>query len=96
MNPYLHPVWTKWISGAHHSGAQALQNLALHLYNSSDWPVNLAYICTLSDDHWEAAQAMIQDYRRNGEANKAFMALCEEIVERRATEAQEPNDSPEL
>jgi hypothetical protein len=39
---------------------------------------------------------MIHDYRRNGEANKAFMALCEEIVERRAAEAQEPNDSPEL
>ena len=55
MNPYLHPVWTTWIRDAHHGGAQALQNLALHLYNSRDWPVNLGYICSLSDDHWEAA-----------------------------------------
>ena len=95
MNPYLHPVWTTWIRDAHHGGAQALQNLALHLYNSRDWPVNLGYICSLSDDHWEAAQAMIEDYRRNGENNKAFMALCEEIVERREAAAQD-RDSADL
>jgi hypothetical protein len=34
MNPYRHPVWSEWIRGAHHGDAQALQNLALHLYNS--------------------------------------------------------------
>ena len=67
MNPYLHPVWSEWIRGAHHGGAQALQNLALHLYNSREWPVDLGYICSMSDDHWEAALAMILDYRENGE-----------------------------
>lgn len=66
MNPYLHPVWSGWIRGAHHGGAQALQNLALHLYNSREWPVNLGYICSMSGDHWEAALAMILDYRENG------------------------------
>ena len=67
MNPYLHPVWSYWIRGAHHGGAQVLQNLALHLYNSREWPVDLDYICSMSDDHWEAALAMILDYRENGE-----------------------------
>lgn len=88
MNPYLHPVWSKWIRGAHHGGAQALQNLALHLYNSRDWSVNLGYICSLSKDHWEAALAMILDYRENGENNRAFMAMCEEIVEERQAQAE--------
>jgi hypothetical protein len=88
MNPYLHPVWSKWIRGAHHGGAQALQNLALHLYNSRDWPVNLGYICSLSDDHWEAAMAMILDYRENGEENREFLAMCAEIAEERLARAE--------
>jgi len=83
MNPYLHPVWCKWIRGAHHGGAQALQNLALHLYNARDWSVNLGYICSMSEGHWEAALAMIQDYRTNGENNREFMAMCEEIAAER-------------
>lgn len=82
MNPYLHPVWSKWIHGAHHGGVQALQNLTLHLYNSRDWSVNLGYICSMSEDHWDAALAMILDYRGNGENNREFMVMCEEIVER--------------
>jgi len=84
MNPYLHPVWSYWIRGAHHGGAQVLQNLALHLYNSREWPVDLDYICSMSDDHWEAALAMILDYRENGEKNRDFMAMCEAIAEERS------------
>jgi len=76
MNPYLHPVWSEWIRGAHHGGAQALQNLALHLYNSREWPVNLGYICSMSDDHWEAALAMILDYRENGEKKTESSWSC--------------------
>jgi hypothetical protein len=45
--------------------------------------VDLSYLCSMSDDHWEAAQAMILDYRENGENNAAFIALCEEIAEAR-------------
>jgi hypothetical protein len=88
MNPYLHPVWSKWIRSAHHGGAQALQNLALHLYNSRDWSVNLGYICSMSEDHWETALAMILDYRENGENNREFMAMCEEIVAERQAQAE--------
>ncbi|MGB5831651.1 MAG: hypothetical protein WBG92_06625 [Thiohalocapsa sp.] len=88
MNPYLHPVWSEWIRGAHHGGAQALQNLALHLYNSREWPVDLGYICSMSDDHWEAVLAMILDYRENGESNRVFMAMCEEIAEERSDRAE--------
>lgn len=87
MNPYLHPVWSEWICGAHHGGAQALQNLAVHLYNSREWPVNLGYICSMSDDHWEAALVMILDYRENGEKNREFMTMCEEIAEERSERA---------
>jgi len=88
MNPYLHPVWSQWIRGAHHGGAQALQNLALHLYNSRDWPVDLSYLCSMSEDHWEAAMAMILDYRENGERNAAFMAVCREIADERLARAE--------
>jgi hypothetical protein len=88
MNPYLHPVWSQWIRGAHHGGAQALQNLALHLYNSRDWPVDLSYLCAMSDDHWEAAMAMILDYRESGERNAAFMAICREIADERLARAE--------
>jgi hypothetical protein len=88
MNPYLHPVWSQWIRGAHHGGAQALQNLALHLYNSRDWPVDLSYLCSMSEDHWEAAMAMILDYRENGERNAAFMAICREIADERLARAE--------
>jgi hypothetical protein len=88
MNPYLHPIWSQWIRGAHHGGARALQNLALHLYNSRDWPVDLSYLCSMSDDHWEAAQAMILDYRENGENNAAFIAMCAEIAEERLARAE--------
>ena len=88
MNPYLHPVWSEWIRGAHHGGAQALQNLALHLYNSRDWPVDLGYLCSMSEDHWEAAMAMILDYRENGERNTAFMAMCREIANERLARAE--------
>jgi len=88
MNPYLHPVWSEWIRGAHHGGAQALQNLALHLYNSRDWPVDLGYLCSMSEDHWEAAMAMILDYRENGERNAAFMAMCGEIADERLARAE--------
>ena len=88
MNPYLHPVWSQWIRGAHHGGAQALQNLALHLYNSRDWPVDLGYLCSMSEDHWEAAMAMILDYRENGERNAAFMAICREIADERLARAE--------
>jgi hypothetical protein len=52
----------------------------MHVYNSRDW-VNLGYLCSMSDDHWEAALAMILDYRENGEDNREFMAMCEEIAE---------------
>ena len=83
MNPYLDPVWSQWLRGAHHGGARALQDLALHLYNSRDYPVNLGYLCSMSDDHWEAAHAMMLDYRENGENNQAFMAMCEDIIEER-------------
>lgn len=56
--------------------------------------MNLGYICSLSEDHWEAALAMILDYRENGENNREFMVMCEEIAEERralaeATEAKE-------
>ena len=88
MNPYLHPVWSQWIRGANHGGAQALQNLALHLYNSRDWPVDLSYLCSMSEDHWEAAMAMILDYRENGERNAAFMAICREIADERLARAE--------
>ena len=88
MNPYLHPVWSQWIRDAHHGGAQALQNLALHLYNSRDWPVDLSYLCSMSEDHWEAAMAMILDYRENGERNAAFMAICREIADERLARAE--------
>ncbi|NCA72881.1 MAG: hypothetical protein EOM91_23065 [Sphingobacteriia bacterium] len=100
MNPYLHPVWSEWIRGAHHGGAQALQNLALHLYNSREWPVNLGYICSMSDDHWEAALAMILDYRENGEKNREFMAMCEAIAaarsERTAVEARDDDSRQDM
>ena len=88
MNPYLHPVWSEWIRGAHHGVAQALRNLALHLYNSRDWPVDLGYLCSMSEDHWEAALAMILDYRENGERNAAFMAMCREIADERLARAE--------
>ena len=88
MNPYRHPVWSEWIRGAHHGGAQALQNLALHLYNSRDWPVDLGYLCSMSEDHWEAALAMILDYRENGESNAAFMAMCREIADERLARSE--------
>jgi hypothetical protein len=82
-NPYLDPSWRGWIRGAHHGGAQALQDLALHLYNSRGWPVHMSVVCSTADDHWEAALAMLLDYRERGEANREFMALCEEIVAER-------------
>lgn len=88
MNPYLHPVWSEWIRGAHHGGAQALQDLALHLYNSRDWPADLGYLCSMSEDHWEAAMAMILDYREHGERNAAFMAMCREIADERLARAE--------
>lgn len=83
MNPYLHPVWSQCIRGAHHGGARTLQNLALHLYNSPEYPVNVGYLCAMSDDHWEAAHAMMLDYRANGENNRAFIAMCEDSIEER-------------
>jgi len=46
--------------------------------------VDLGYICSMSDDHWEAALAMILDYRENGEKNRDFMAMCEAIAEERS------------
>lgn len=69
--------------GAHHGGAQALQDLALHLYKARAWPVDLSDLCSLSDDHWEAALAMTLDYRKHGERNAAFMAMCREIADQR-------------
>jgi hypothetical protein len=75
-------------TGRHLGGAHALQNLALHLYNSRDWRVDLGYLCSMSDDHWEAALAMILDYPEHGENNAAFMAMCEEIVEERVAQAE--------
>ena len=38
----------------------------------------------MSDDHWEAALAMILDYRENGEKNREFMVMCEAIAEERS------------
>jgi hypothetical protein len=42
----------------------------------------------MSEDHWEAALAMILDYRENGETNREFMAMCEEIVAERQARAE--------
>jgi hypothetical protein len=90
-NPYTNPVWRGWIRGAHHGGAKALQDLALHLDNSRNWKANLGSICGLSDDHWECALAMIFDYRERGESNREFMALCEAVAaERDNQRAHEP------
>lgn len=83
MNPYLHPVWSQWIRDAHHGGARALQDLALHLYNSREYPVDLGYLCSMSESHWEAAHAMMLDYRENAENNRVFMAMCEDIIQER-------------
>jgi hypothetical protein len=88
MNPNPHPVWGQWIRGAHHGGAQALQNLALHLYDSRDRPVDLGYLCSMSEDHWEAAMAMTLDYRENGELNGAFMGMCRELADERLARAE--------
>lgn len=88
IDPHLHPVWSEWIRGAHHGGAQALQDLALHLYNSRDWPVDPGYLCSMYDDRWETAMAMILDYRENGERNTAFMAMCREIADERLARAE--------
>jgi hypothetical protein len=41
----------------------------------------------MSDDHWEAALAMMLDYRDNGERNAAFMAMCREIADERLVRA---------
>jgi hypothetical protein len=42
----------------------------------------------MSEDHWEAALAMIMDYRENGERNAAFMAMCSEIADERLARAE--------
>jgi len=49
----------------------------------------------MSEDHWEAAHAMMLDYRENGENNRAFMAMCEEIAEERESPETAPwNNGP--
>lgn len=42
----------------------------------------------MSEDHWEAAMAMILDYREKGERNSAFMAMCRELADERLARAE--------
>ncbi len=46
----------------------------------------------MSDDHWQAALAMILDYRKNGERNAAFTAMCREIAKQRLARAEADAD----
>ena len=87
MNPYVHPVWREWIRDANHGGARVLQDLALNLYNGSVWPVDMGWVCGLTDEY--AARALLEDYRRNREGNEEFMALCREVAEARAVEGDD-------
>jgi hypothetical protein len=54
----------------------------------------------MSDDHWDAALAMILDYRENGEKNREFMAMCEAIAEERsertAVEARDDDSGQDM
>ena len=79
-NPYTNPVWRGWIRGAHHGGAKALQDLALHLYNSRDWKVNLGYICGLSDDHWQCALAQRCPLRFTGKPATWAVIRCDRAL----------------
>lgn len=79
-NPYQNPQWRGWVLHPHHGGAQTLQDLLLHLYNSSAWPVAMNRVCCLDHEHWSAAMAFLHDYRARGEDNEVFLQLCREVI----------------
>lgn len=68
--------------------AVALQGLVLNCWGGSSFPVALSKLCQVDAAYRVAASEMLEHYMRNGENDKAFMALAAELVERRRSEGK--------
>jgi hypothetical protein len=70
----------------HYSTASWLRRLVLSMWNGTDYPVGLANLTNLDDDHANAAFEMMGSYREYGEKDWTFMTLANECRERQEQE----------
>ncbi len=77
----------------HYSTAKWLRSLVMSLYNGSGYKVGLSHLGAIDEAHFEAAMAMLRQYRKHGENDREFMALAEciraRMDEERAAEERE-------
>lgn len=65
---------------ASHGGARRLSRLVLSLYNGLDFPLDASELGALENSHLEIAFELIRSYHRVGERDRAFMAVCQDIM----------------
>lgn len=63
----------------HYGTASWLRSLVMAMWNGSGYPVGLSQLGSVDEDHFNAAMAMLRQYRAHGENDCAFMALAEDI-----------------
>lgn len=66
----------------HYSTASWLRQLVLAMWRGSDYPVGLSTLYSIDAEHFAAAIAMMQSYRKHGEDDESFMALAIECQQR--------------
>lgn len=66
-----------------YSTAESLQNFVLSLYNRNTFRFDPQDIRFYDIEHFEIFIELASSYRENGEADRGFIAVCNEIVARR-------------
>ncbi len=65
---------------ADYGEAIRLQALVLHLFNSTDWPVDLPCLLRSTDEQRNAARAMTDWYAEKGESDGVFMEVARRLA----------------
>lgn len=71
-----------------YSAAGFLQSFAMAMYAGGAFPMDASGLRNLDDQHMRAFQEMAVWFRRHGEGDPDFVAVCKRIKEKRATYAR--------
>lgn len=71
-----------------YSAAGFLQSFAMAMYAGAANPMDANGLRNLDEQHFRAFQEMAASYRRHGEGDPDFVAVCQAIKEKRATYAR--------
>lgn len=63
----------------HYSTAKWLRSFVMSLWNGGGYKIGLSQLGSIDEAHFNAAMAMLRQYREQGENDREFMTLAEDI-----------------